>query len=148
MAYELIKDFQYTNEDNKILTLSQGTMLDQEVGDYYVFKIKNRDYKLEKNIVENNPAFFKKRTVDTLLAELIKKNKKRTAPKLTEMIMEDIIDGEILKGRELITPESIEIVVKACFLQFKASSKEEYMIPIHELGYGIDADGLFKYSDR
>ena len=148
MAYELIKDFQYTNEDNKILTLPQGTLLEMVVDNNYIFKIKTRDYKLEQTIVENNPTFFKKRTVGVLLTELIKKNKKRTAPKLSEMIIDEIINKELVKGREFITLDSVEIVVKACYLKFKDSNKEEYLIPIHELGYGIDSDGLFKYDDR
>ena len=85
MTYELIKEFTYTNAEKQIMTIAKGTKLEFKDNGFLI-KVKTKIYKLDKDIVEKNPDYFQK--MDTLveLTEMIRKNRKTTAPKLAKMI--------------------------------------------------------------
>lgn len=51
--HKLIQDFQFTSSDKKIFILKTGIILEQ-----YIFKSKEGEILIDKDIVDNNPLFF------------------------------------------------------------------------------------------
>jgi hypothetical protein len=141
--YILIKDFQYTNQEKQIMTLSVGTKLEVETNGFFHFKLKGKEYRVEKVIVVNNPEFFKKVDFLSLLIDLLKREKKKTAPKLAESIEQLVLD-EVLADNTLVNPNTEMIMVKACYKMYVSTKNEEYLEPLTELGYYWDEKGVYK----
>jgi hypothetical protein len=143
MAYELIQDFHYTNSQKQISILKKGTRFDSLVDDFYLFKIGKVTYRLDKETVEGNPDYFKRVDLETLLADLIKKNKKATSPRLAKMI-KDFFETHYLNNAEIVNNELLMVMLEACRIQFFEKNDSAYLKPFKTLGYKCDDNGVFK----
>jgi hypothetical protein len=86
MSYELIEDYQCINSKKQICVVSKGTKISKEVNGFFEVTSKKDNILIEKDIVVNNPQYFKKIDLVTELADILKKNKKSTAPKLAKIV--------------------------------------------------------------
>lgn len=143
MAFELIQDFQYTNTEMEIMSLPKGTKIEKKVGDHYIFHIRKKEYRLDKRIVENNPLHFKKVDLTTQIQEILKKNKNHNSPKLAKIVVE-FIETVYMSNMELVDLDILETMLNACRLKFKETQDDKWLIPLKELNWGADADGVFK----
>ena len=142
MAYELVQDFQYTNDKKQILTLKKGTKLETEVDGFYIFKVQGRTMSLERDLVINNPDFFKKIDWVVDLAEVLKKNRKATSPKLAKIIGE-YVQTNVLEGHEMVPHELMEIMMEACRIQYYDTKDENYLRPIKKMGWAYNEKGVY-----
>lgn len=142
MAYELVKDFQYINEKKQILTLPKGTKVENEKEGFYIFKVRGKTLSLEKDLVIANPEYFKKIDWITEVAEILKKNRKTTSPKLAKIIGE-YVNKEVLKGHELVTEQLLTIMLEACRIQYYSLKDESFLEPIKKLGWSYNEKGIF-----
>ncbi len=143
MAYELIQDFQYTTTQKQILKLEKGTRLDEEDKNFFIIKIKNTIFKLEKDIVINNPEYFKKVDWNTEISEIIKKNKKATSPKLASLIT-TYISESFLKDNTIVAEDLLFTMMDACRIQYYSLKDEKYLEPINKLGWFYNEKGVYK----
>lgn len=142
MAYELIKDFQYINDKKQILTLPKGTKVENEVDNFFIFKVKGKTLSLEKDLVMTNPEFFKKIDWVIELAEILKKNRKSTSPKLAKTIGE-FVEKEVLKNHEVVPQPLLLIMMEACRIQYYSIKDETFLEPIIKMDWSYNEKGVY-----
>ena len=54
IKHKLLSDYQYTSSDKKIFLIKSGTILDN-----YNYRIKDEMIEVDKDIIDNNPQYFK-----------------------------------------------------------------------------------------
>src|SRR6478735_1965315 len=143
MIYILIQDFQHTTSDGQILLLKKGAKIDRRENDYYIISLSRKEYKIKAIIVEKNPLFFHKVDLKTQILSILKTNNKRTAPKLAELLS-DFFIKEHLEGKDYVDVENLRIMLEACRLQYLLTKDEKWLLPIHNLKWDVDVNGVFK----
>ena len=91
--HKLIQDFQFTSNDKKIFILKTGIILEQ-----YIFKSKEGEILIDKDIVDNNPLFFQVIDWKTELLLYLKSEKiaqpsqisKKLIPFIEDMVLSSI----------------------------------------------------------
>jgi myosin heavy subunit len=91
--HKLLQDFQFTSSEKKIFVLKTGTILEE-----YVFKSKDGEILIDKDIVDNNPLFFQVIDWTTELLIHLKTQKvpqpsqvhKKLVPFIEDMILSSI----------------------------------------------------------
>jgi hypothetical protein len=83
MIYKLLKDFNYTTSDKKIMELKKGTAIDRKEGDEYIIKQgRQKEFTIDCVLVENNPDYFEKIDLKQRIVNLLKSTKSKTMPKI------------------------------------------------------------------
>jgi hypothetical protein len=137
MAYELIEDFQWVNSKKQISIISKGVNLGNEVDGYFEIKIKGNLFRIEKDIVLNNPQYFKKVDLVSEVTDILKNNKKTTAPRLAK-ILADYIDESVLNGKTLVDTEKLVVVLTTLKELYFDTNIQSYGELINSLGYTYD----------
>lgn len=91
--HKLLQDFQFTSNEKKIFVLKTGIILEE-----YIFKSKDGEILIDKDIVDNNPLFFQVIDWNTELLTYLKTQKvpqpsqvhKKIIPFIEEMILSSI----------------------------------------------------------
>lgn len=142
MAYELVQDFQYINDKKQILTLPKGTKVENEKDGFFIFKVRGKTLSLEMELVMSNPEFFKKTDWVIDLAELLKKNRKATSPRLAKMIG-DFVVSDVMKGQTLVNEAILHTMMEACRIQYYSIKDESFLEPIKKLGWSYNERGVY-----
>ena len=143
MRYEVIKDFQYTNEKMQIMVLAENQIIDKYDDDCYIFKIRHKTYQVPAQIIENNPAFFRK--VDwrqDLLAEM-KKNKKSTTVAIHKQVV-SYIEHEVLFEKEIIEQHTLIELLKLVREKYNVTADKFYLDLFDTIGWAFDEDRIWK----
>jgi hypothetical protein len=144
MIYKLLKDFNYTTSDKRIMELKKGTTIDRKEGDVYVIKQgRQQEFTIDCALVENNPDYFEKIDLTQRIIALLKRTKSKTAPKISKDIA-TFLEEDYFKGKELVEEEYLATALEACKEQFIATKEEKWLVPITKLGWGVDESGVFK----
>ncbi len=144
MVYKIIKDFNHTTSEDKILTLKEGTAIDRKEGEEYIIKQgRQKELRVKASLIENNPDYFEKVDLNSRLLALLKKAKPKTVNK-TVNVVTDFLDEEYLKGKDLVDEDILSIALDACRLQFITTEDKKWLVPIQELDWDIDAKGVYK----
>lgn len=141
--YVLKQDFQHLTSTKQILTLKTGTKIDTKEGDFYIITKSRKKYQIHKDIVENNPDFFEKVDLKTQIQDILKKNNKRTAPKMAD-ILHEFLSEEYLFNKEIVDIDQVEVMLEACRQQYIATEEDKWLLPISRLGWSVDGKGVFK----
>ena len=144
--YILINDFQHISSDGKIELLKTNTKIQERDGNFYLIKINRKTLRLNKEIVENTPNYFKKVDLRTSIQDILKKNNKSKSPKLSQLIVE-YLDNDYFHGKELIEDDVVKVMLDACRLMFKETEDEKWIEPIDHMidkGWLVDAKGISK----
>ena len=141
--YVLTQDFQYTTSNNKILTLKSGTKIDKKEGDHYIISKARTEYKIHKDIVDNNPDIFEQVNLQTQIQEILKKNSKSTSPK-TAKILHNFLVEEHFYGKDLVEIDDLKVMLDACRMMYMETENDKWLEPIQHLGWNVDAKGVFK----
>lgn len=147
MAYELVQDFQYINDKKQILTLPKGTKVENEKDGYFIFKVRGKTLSLETDLVVNNPEFFKKTDWVIDLAEILKKNKKATSPRLAKIVGEFFTDS-VMKGQTLVSEQLLHTMLEACRIQYYSLKDESFLEPIKKLGWSYNERGVYPPTSK
>ena len=105
MIYKLLKDFNYTTSDKKIMELKKGTTIDRKEGDEYIIKQgRQKEFTIECALVENNPDYFEKIDLKQRIIALLKKTKSKTMPKIASDVSK-FLEEDYFKGKEIVVPD-------------------------------------------
>lgn len=144
MLYKLIKDFNYTTSDKKILELKKGITIDRKDGNVYIIKQgRQQEYTIDCDLVENNPEYFEKIDLKQRIIALLKRTKSKTTPKISSDIV-TFLETEYFNDKELVEEEYLMTALQACKEQFILTKNEKWLVPIVKLGWGIDETGVYK----
>ena len=143
MRYEVIKDFQYTNEKMQIMILPESQVVEQYDADTYMFKMRTKAYQITALLVENNPSFFK--VVDwreDLLREM-KKDKKSTTPTIHKQVVA-YIENEVLFEKEILDNEVLIDLLKLAREKYNITGEKFFLDIFDRVGWAFDEDRIWK----
>lgn len=143
MRFEVVKDFQYTNEKMQIMVLTEGQVVEKYDTDTYTFKVRVKTYQIPALIIENNPAFFRKVDWRVDLLRDMKKNKKSTTPAIHKQIVA-YFDNEVFFERELIEYETLTALLKLVREKYNVTADKYYLDIFDNLGWAFDEDRIWK----
>lgn len=138
--YILKKEFQYTDANGVILTLKPGINIDNKDGSNYIIQYNRKSYKIPSNIIDNNPDFFERKDIKTLLLDHIKLNSKKTNIKKADALI-DFIEDNIIQDNELVNINDLTIALQACKNQFQNTNDKMWLTPLHNLGWDVNENG-------
>jgi len=143
MRYEVIKDFQYTNEKMQIMILPKGQMIEKYDTDTYIFKIKGKTYQIPSLIIENNPTFFKGVNWREDLLKEMKKNKRSTTAAIHKQVVE-YIDSEVLFEKELVDYETMTELLELVKEKYNLTGDKYYLDLFDKVGWTFDENKIWK----
>lgn len=144
MVYKIIKDFNHTTSDDIIMVLKEGTPIDRKEDNEYIIKQgRQKELRIKATLVENNPDYFEKVDLTTILISLLKKSKAVTKPKIVKEVV-TFLEEDYFKGKELVEDDILAIALDACRLQFIETEDKKWLLPIQQLDWDIDAKGVYK----
>ena len=145
MIYKLLKDFNYTTSDKKIMELKKGTAIDRKEGDAYIIKQgRQKEFTIDCALVENNPDYFEKIDLKQRIVNLLKSTKSKTMPKIASDVAK-FLEEDYFKGKEVVEEDYFVMALEACLAQFIATEDEKWLTPITKSGWGVDdSSGVYK----
>lgn len=143
MRFEVIKDFQYTNEKMQIMVLNENQVITKYDNDTYTFKVRAKTYQIPALIIENNPAFFKKADWRVDLLREMKLNKKSTTPAIHKQIVA-YFDSEVFFERELIENDTVIDLLKLVREKYNLTGDKYYLDIFDRIGWTFDEDRIWK----
>jgi len=143
MRFEVIKDFQYTNEKMQIMILPKGQLIEKYDQDTYVFKLKSKKYQIPAIIVENNPSFFKGVNWREDLLKEMKKNKRSTTAAIHKQVIE-YIDTEVLFEKELVDYETMIELLELVKEKYNLTGDKYYLDLFDRVGWTFDENKIWK----
>jgi len=143
MRYEVIKDFQYTNEKMQIMILSENQVLDKYDDDWYIFTVRNKGYEIGSKLVENNPLYFKKVDWRPDLLREMKKNKKSTTAAIHKQVV-SYFDSSVLFEKDIVENEHLIELLKLAREKYNVSGEKYYLDLFDNVGWAFDEDRIWK----
>lgn len=143
MRYEVIKDFQYTNEKMQIMILPENQVVEQYDTDTYIFKIRAKTYQIAKILIENNPSFFKVVDWREDLLRVMKKDKKSTTPTIHKQVVA-YIENEVLFEKEIVDNEILIDLLKLAREKYNISGEKYFLDLFDKVGWAFDEDRIWK----
>jgi hypothetical protein len=143
MRYEVIKDFQYTNEKMQIMILPKNQTIEKYDTDTYIFKIKGKTYQIPAIIIENNPSFFKGVNWREDLLKEMKKNKRSTTAAIHKQIVE-YIDTEVLFEKEIVDYDTMTELLEIVKEKYNLTGDKYYLDLFDKVGWTFDENKIWK----
>ncbi len=143
MRFEVIKDFQYTNEKMQIMVLPKGQSIEKYDQDTYIFKIRGKTYQIPALIIENNPQFFKGVNWREDLLKEMKKNKRSTTAAIHKQVVE-YIDNEVLFEKELVDFETMIEILEIVKEKYNLTGNKYYLDLFDKVGWTFDENKIWK----
>lgn len=143
MRFEVIKDFQYTNEKMQIMVLTENQVIDKYDEDTYIFKVRAKTYQIPSLIIENNPAFFRKSDWRVDLLREMKKDKKSTTPAIHKQIVA-YFDSQVFFERDLVDHDLLIEMLKLVREKYNLTGDKFYLDIFDKIGWTFDEDRIWK----
>ena len=143
MRFEVIKDFQYTNEKMQIMVLPKGQSIEKYDQDTYIFKIRGKTYQIPALIIENNPQFFKGVNWREDLLKEMKKNKRSTTAAIHKQVVEYIYN-EVLFEKELVDFETMIEILEIVKEKYNLTGNKYYLDLFDKVGWTFDENKIWK----
>jgi len=143
MRFEVIKDFQYTNEKMQIMVLPKNQTIEKYDQDTYIFKIRSKTYQIPAAIIENNPSFFKGVNWREDLLKEMKKNKRSTTAAIHKQIVE-YIDNEVLFEKEIVDYETMNDLLEIIKEKYNLTGDKYYLDLFDRVGWTFDENKIWK----
>jgi len=143
MRFEVIKDFQYTNEKMQIMILPKNQTIEKYDVDTYIFKMRSKTYQIPALIIENNPSFFKGVNWREDLLKEMKKNKRSTTTAIHKQIVE-YIDNEVLFEKEIVDYETMIELLEIVKEKYNLTGDKIYLDLFDKVGWTFDENKIWK----
>jgi N-terminal acetyltransferase B complex non-catalytic subunit len=118
IKHKLLNDFQYVDDEKKIITLKKGTILED-----YLYKTKTERVNVDKEIVNSNPDYFQFIDWKLDLLAHIKSNKIPQPSQIQKKILPFI--EELLNSFEVDSNSSDNISISESYLEEIKEKEEE-----------------------
>jgi hypothetical protein len=143
MRYQVIKDFQYTDEKHQIMILPAAQILSKVDKGIYAFKIKSKEYAIPEEVVIKNPVFFKAVDWRDDLMSYMKEHKRSTVPANHKIVVE-FFDTFVLNGKDVVDQDDMKDLLMLVRDKYNMTSDKRWIDIFDKLGYGFDNDKIWK----
>lgn len=143
MRYEVIKDFQYTDEKFQIMVLPVSQVLSKVDKGLYAFKIKSKEFAIPEEVIVKNPAFFKPVDWRDDLLAWMKQHKRSTVPANHKVIVE-FMDNYVLNGKDIVDHDDMRELLQLVRDKYNTTSDKQWIDLFDKLGWAFDKDKIWK----